>query len=157
MPKRSTTHPAKIEKLTRSSMAAVRSKVAMSAGTVLGRIEKLAKGEIEMTALQLKASEILLKKCLPDLANETVVEQETDLGKLSREELSGMINAISSSNPNIAKMLGLPVLVNGDMAKDDISLSSVIDKDQLNVINAKGEPVGYEKIKDNEADYSTDK
>lgn len=42
-------------------------KCKVKAGNLMSRIHKHAKGEIEMTASQLRAAEIFLKKVVPDL------------------------------------------------------------------------------------------
>jgi len=150
MSKKTTPHPKHVEKLTRSSMATVRANAARSTAGVLNRVKDCAEGKIEMTAIQLKASEIFLRKTLSDLPTEKIESSNEGLSGLSRSELTGMLSSITSSNPEIARMIGLPVTVDTKVTE----VSSVIDKEQLNVINAKGEVIPYEDINDNEADYS---
>lgn len=41
----------------------------IEAATLLNRLQKFAKGELNLTRDQIKASEILLKKVIPDLAS----------------------------------------------------------------------------------------
>lgn len=36
---------------------------------LIDRLEKHALGEVEMSATQIKATEVLLRKCLPDLSH----------------------------------------------------------------------------------------
>lgn len=40
----------------------------ISSGALVDRLQKHAQGQIEMTSTQIKAAEILLRKCIPDLA-----------------------------------------------------------------------------------------
>lgn len=40
----------------------------MKIGNLMSRVERHAKGEIEMTASQLKAADLFLRKTLPDLS-----------------------------------------------------------------------------------------
>ena len=47
-------------------------KAKIQAGVILDRLVKHVNGEIEMTASQIKAADILLKKTVPDLARTEV-------------------------------------------------------------------------------------
>ena len=42
---------------------------------IINRVQKCANGEVELTSIQLKAAEILLKKTMPDL-KQTDINQE---------------------------------------------------------------------------------
>ncbi len=65
-------------------MAARKKKVTLSeewkakiqAGAILSRLVKHVNGEIEMTASQIKAADILLKKTVPDLARTEVTGKD---------------------------------------------------------------------------------
>jgi hypothetical protein len=45
-------------------------------GVLINRLTQHANGKVEMTATQVKAAEILLKKALPDLSNHQVTGAE---------------------------------------------------------------------------------
>lgn len=49
-------------------------------------VERHAKGEHQMTATQLRAAEMFLKKSLPDLANMQVKSVNVDTEKLTKEQ-----------------------------------------------------------------------
>ena len=42
---------------------------------IINRLEKLIKGEVEMTSQQVRAAEILLRKALPDLSATTLEDE----------------------------------------------------------------------------------
>ncbi len=51
-------------------------KAKIQAGVILDRLVKHVNGEIEMTASQIKAADILLKKTVPDLARTEVTGKD---------------------------------------------------------------------------------
>ncbi len=51
-------------------------KAKIQAGVILDRLVKHVNGEIEMTASQIKAADILLKKTVPDLASTEVTGKD---------------------------------------------------------------------------------
>ena len=51
-------------------------KAKIQAGMILDRLVKHVNGEIEMTASQIKAADILLKKTVPDLARTEVTGKD---------------------------------------------------------------------------------
>ncbi len=49
-----------------------RTRAKIQTSQIINRLEKLVKGEIEMSAQQIRAAEILLRKSLPDLQSLSV-------------------------------------------------------------------------------------
>jgi hypothetical protein len=60
------------DKLISSPAAMAQIRAQINAGKLIKRLESHVHDGIEMTQTQIKASEILLRKCIPDLANVTV-------------------------------------------------------------------------------------
>lgn len=69
--------------------------------------------DVEMTMGEIRAAEIVLRKCVPDLAAQILVTPEND--NLSREELTNRIAELASNNPQLALVAGLDIVV--DKAK----------------------------------------
>lgn len=76
----------------------------ISAGFIFNRCVQHAKGEVEMTATQLKAADIVLSKTMPSLAN---VEQTimNDSDALSMEQIQAQMIAIVQANPDLLQVL----------------------------------------------------
>lgn len=77
------------EKITRRRLAAARAREGIPVGLIIGKLARCVSGKVEMTPVQIRAAEILLKKAMPDLQ---AVEHSGDIGnrdaaQLSREEL----------------------------------------------------------------------
>lgn len=52
-------------------------------GAIIERVNKCARGEIDMTSVQMKAAEVLLKKVLPDMKQSDVnINDVTDYGDI---------------------------------------------------------------------------
>ncbi len=67
----------------------------------------------EMTIAEIRAAEIVLRKCVPDLAAQILVIPDND--NLSREELAERIKVLAMNNPQLALVAGLDIVI--DKAK----------------------------------------
>lgn len=67
----------------------------------------------EMTIAEIRAAEIVLRKCVPDLAAQILVIPDND--NLSREELAERIKILAMNNPQLALVAGLDLVI--DKAK----------------------------------------
>lgn len=66
---------------------------------IVMRLENHILGKIEMTATQVRAAEILIRKTLPDLSSidmNAIVQQVTDASKLTDSELAAIATASST-------------------------------------------------------------
>ena len=113
----------------------IRMQLAGEVSVVMGRVVEQAKGELmrrkrddngkvvrdqegefvmercEMTPMEMKASEIFLRKCLPDLSMVQQVESDSTDG-MSRGEISDSIQGLLENNPQLAQVSGLLTAIN---------------------------------------------
>ncbi len=125
----------------------VRATVAGEATFIMNRIVKQAKGELEiplidedtkkpvrdangkitmvpgeMTPMEMKASEIFLRKVLPDLSMVQQVEKDST-DSMSRDELQELLVGMVANNPQLALAAGI------DEAMNKAKTVKVIEKD----------------------------
>jgi len=101
--------------LTRRQQLNRRIALDVHSGKLLNRLAECALGieGREMSMAEIRAAEIVLRKSVPDLAAQILVAPEND--NLSREELAMRISELANSNPQLALVAGLDIVI--DKAK----------------------------------------
>jgi len=113
--------------LTKRQEMDVRTKLMSKTSKVLSRIVAVAAGEEEMTAMEFKASELLLRKTLPDLSAVAHVEKD-DLSDMSRDELLSVLGGVLESQPHLAEVPAIREAVNSAQTVNTINgVSKVVD------------------------------
>jgi hypothetical protein len=81
---------------------------------ISNRIADCAEGNLEMTAAQLKAAEMILNRMVPVLSAVPMINDD-DTESLTREEIQTRIKQAVENNPMLAVMAGLaPKVIEGD-------------------------------------------
>lgn len=95
-------------------VAETREKLRKSAAKLLPRVVGCAMGEVEMTAVQLKAAELVMRKILPDLVSaEMEVNDKRPIHQWSNEELAQFLavrageGGIGETIEGVAEPLGI--------------------------------------------------
>ncbi|MCP5004807.1 MAG: hypothetical protein GY941_12830 [Planctomycetes bacterium] len=125
----------KPQKLLKRQEKNVRASVAGEATTIMQRLVDQAKGELmirakdeignfkrdinnkyvlvpgDMTPMEMKASEIFLRKVLPDLSMVQAVERDSTDG-MGRDELTQLLVGMVANNPQLALVTGLDQAIN---------------------------------------------
>ncbi len=100
-----------LSKLTKRQQGNVRQSAQQYTSKVLNRLAKQACGElkdrdgnpVEMSMAEIRASEVILRKTLPDLSLVQQVEDDP-INHMSREEMADMLGNILASNPHLAQL-----------------------------------------------------
>lgn len=111
--------------LTKRQELDVRTKLMGKTTRVLNRIMAVAEGTEEMSAMEFKACELLLKKTLPDLSAVQHVEKD-DLADMDRTELLSTLSAVVSANPALLNLPEVKEAVNAAQSVNDIAGSAKI-------------------------------
>ena len=94
--------------------------LAIQAGTLVNRLKKHARGEVEMSPTQVRAAEILLDRALPKLSavEQTVIDPAS---ALSEEEILAQLMDLARKHPQIVRKLQAQIGPNGAVqtGKDD--------------------------------------
>ncbi len=125
----------KPQKLLKRQEKNVRASVAGEASTIMQRLVDQAKGELlirakddngnflrdldnkyvlipgDMTPMEMKASEIFLRKVLPDLSMVQQVERDSTDG-MGRDELQQLLIGMVANNPQLALVTGIDQAIN---------------------------------------------
>ena len=91
-------------KISNRQVSIARANLARKASVLMDRVYKSAMGEVEMTAQQLKAAELVLRKIIPDLSNITIQEDKNS-DKLTKSELLFKLHGILNANPELQKLV----------------------------------------------------
>ena len=91
-------------KISNRQVSIARANLARKASVLMDRVYKSAMGEVEMTAQQLKAAELVLRKIIPDLSNITI-QEDRNSDKLTKSELLFKLHGILNANPELQKLV----------------------------------------------------
>ena len=97
--------------LTKRQELDVRTKLMGKTTRILNKLVKVAEGAEEMSAMEFRASELILKKTLPDLSAVAHVQPD-ELADLGRDELIAILGGVLESQPQLAAVPEIRGVVN---------------------------------------------
>lgn len=97
-------------------------KMDIAATKIMQRVQKAAEGQLDMTAIQLKASELFLSKTLPSLSNVEQTNINADDAK-SLEQIQAELVALVKQNPELLSVI-MQANPNKETSQESIYLNS---------------------------------